>query len=76
MWNPPSTAGVLSILVFQVNVISNDTGAVIISSTTTNTYYPLPIIQLCHYYIANVTAFTSKYHGVSVVTKQRATGGV
>ena len=76
IWDPPSTVGVLSNLIYQVNVISNDTGAVIISSTTTNTYYPLPNIQLCQYYIANVTAFTSEYHGDSVVTKQRAPGGV
>ena len=68
LWDPPSTVGVLSGLTYQVILISNE---VIVSETTDNTYYPLPTLQPCQYYTANVTAFSSEYHGDSVIFKQR-----
>ena len=68
LWDPPSTVGVLSGLTYQVILISNE---VIVSETTDNTYYPLPALQPCQYYTANVTAFSSEYHGDSATFKQR-----
>ena len=73
LWDPPSTAGVLSNLYYHVTLINNE---VIVSKITDNTYYPLPSLQPCQYYTANVTAFSSDYHGDSVVKKQRTPGGV
>ena len=75
MWDPPLTAGTLDSLHYRVIVVNNDTGVVIVSNTTTVTIQPLPDVQLCHYYIANVTAFSSEYHGDSVVTGERSPGG-
>ena len=49
---------------------------VIVSEITDNTHYPLPALQLCQYYTANVTAFSSEYHGDSVIIKERTPGGV
>ena len=74
-WDPPATAGVLSGLSYIVIVMNNNTGQVIVSDTTTNTSYPLPVLVLCQYYTANVTAFSSQHHSESVVTVQRAPGG-
>ena len=49
----------------------------LINDTTINTYYPITsIVQRCHEYIANVTAFSSEYHGDSVVYKEKPLGGV
>ena len=70
LWDPPATAGVLSGLSYIVIVMNNNTGQVIVSATTTNTNYPLPVLQLCQYYTANVTAFSSEHHSDSVVTGQ------
>ena len=75
LWDPPATAGVLSGLSYIVIVMNNNTGQVIVSATTTNTYYPLPVLKPCQYYTANVTAFSSEHHSDSVVTGQRAPGG-
>ena len=77
LWDPPATAGVLSGLSYIVIVMNNNTGQVIVSATTTNTNYPLPpgTIELCQYYTANVTAFSSEHHSDSVVTGQRTPGG-
>ena len=75
LWDPPATAGVLSGLSYIVIVINNNTGQVIIDETTTNTNYPLPVLQLCQYYTANVTAFSSEHHSDSVVTGLRVPGG-
>ena len=76
MWDPPLTAGTLDSLHYRVIVVNNNTGIMIVSSTTTVTIQPLPVVQLCQYYTANVTAFTSKYHGDSVVTVERSPGGM
>ena len=54
-WDPPATAGVLSGLSYIVIVMNNNTGQVIVSDTTNNTNYPLPVLVLCQYYTANVT---------------------
>ena len=76
MWDPPSTAGVLGNLYYHVTLMNNVSSELIISETTDNTYYPLPALQRCQYYTTNVTAFSSEYHGDSVVYGQRAPGGV
>ena len=75
LWDPPATAGVLSDLSYIVIVMNSNTGQVIVSATTTNTNYPLPVLQPCQYYTANVTAFSSEHHSDSVVTGQRVPGG-
>ena len=72
LWDPPATAGVLNLL-FSYNVIvtNMNTSEVIVSDTTTNTIYPLPLLQSCQYYTANVTVFYKDHFGDSVVTGQR-----
>ena len=75
MWDPPLTAGILDSLHYHVIVVNNDTGVVIVSNTTTVTTQLLPGVQLCQYYTANVTAFSSDYHGDRVVTGERSPGG-
>ena len=75
LWDPPATAGVLN-LSFSYNVIvtNMNTGQVIVSDTTTNTIYPLPVIKSCQYYTANVTVFYKNHFGDSVVTEKRTQG--
>ena len=75
MWDPPLTAGTLDSLHYRVIVVSNDTGVVIVSNTTMMTTQALPDVQLCQYYTANVTGFSSEYHGNSVVIGDRSPGG-
>ena len=75
MWDPPLTAGTLDSLHYRVIVVNNDTGVVIVSNTTTVTRQALPDVQLCHYYTANVTAFSSEYHGDSMIIGERSPGG-
>ena len=75
MWDPPATAGVLSGLSYIVIVLNNNTGQVIVSDTTNNINYTLPVLELCQYYTANVTAFSSQHHSESVVTVLRVPGG-
>ena len=74
LWDPPATAGVLSGLSYIVIVMNNNTGQVIVNDTTTNTNYPLPVLQPCQYYTANVTAFSSQHHSESVVIRERQGG--
>ena len=76
MWDTPLTAGTLDSLHYRVIVVNDDTGLAIVSNTTTVTIQPLPHVQLCQYYTANVTAFSSEYHGDSVVTGERSPGGM
>ena len=76
MWDPPLTAGTLDRLYYRVIVVNNDTGVVIVSNTTTMTTQTLPDVELCQYYTANVTAFSSEYHGDSMVTGERSPGGM
>ena len=75
LWDPPATVGVLSGLSYIVIVMNNNTSQVIVSATTTNTNYPLPVLKSCQYYTTNVTAFSSEHHSDSVVTGQRTPGG-
>ena len=75
MWDPPLTAGTLDSLHYHVIVVNNDSGVVIVSNTITTTRQPLPHVQQCQYYTANVTAFSSEYHGDSMVTGERQLGG-
>ena len=75
LWDPPATAGVLSSLSYIVIVMNSSTGQVIVSDTTTNINYTLPVLQPCQYYTANVTAFSSQHHSVCVFTRQRTPGG-
>ena len=76
LWDPPATAGVLNLLFsYNVIVMNNNTGQVIVSATTNNTNYPLPVLQNCQYYTANVTVFYKEHFGDSVVTGQRVPGG-
>ena len=75
LWDPPATAGVLSGLSYIVIVMNNNTGQVIVSATTTNTNYPLPVLQFCQYYTANVTAFSSEQQGDTVEAGLRTPGG-
>ena len=63
------------VLSYMVIVMNNNTSEVIVSDTTNNTIYPLPVIKSCQYYTANVTAFSSQHHSESVVTGQRTPGG-
>ena len=76
LWDSPSTAGVLCKLYYQVIVKNNVSSELLVNETTDNTYCPLPTLQRCQYYTANVTAFSSEYHGDSVVNTQRVPGGV
>ena len=69
MWDPPLTAGTLY---YHVIVVNNDTGVVIVSNTTMVTTQALPDVQPRQYY----TAFSSEYHGDSVVTGERSPGGI
>ena len=74
LWDPPSTAGVLSNLYYRVIVKNND---LLISNTTNSTHYPIThMVQRCHEYTANVTAFSSEYHGDSVIYDEKPLGGV
>ena len=75
LWDPPATAGVLGGLSYIVIVMNNNTGQVIVSAITNNTNYPLSALQLCQFYTANVTAFSSEHHSDSVVTELRVPGG-
>ena len=75
LWDPPATAGVLSGLSYIVIVTNNNTGQVIVNTTTTNTIYPLPVLKLCQYYTANVTAFLSQHCSESAITGQKTPGG-
>ena len=74
LWDPPPTAGVLSGLMYHVIVMNNNTGQVIVNGTTFDTEYPLPALELCQNYTANVTAFSSE-HRSSVVTQLNVPGG-
>ena len=75
IWDPPSTAGVLSGLTYHLTVTNMNTGVVIINTTTTDTSYPLGLIQYCTFYNASVTPMSLDYTGDSVATIHRAPGG-
>ena len=74
-WDPPTTAGVLSNLSYQLTVINVITNQVIVSTITTDTNYTLLQITPCQEYMANVTVSSTEHQGESVVTSQRSPGG-
>ena len=47
MWDPPSTAGVLSGLTYHLTVTNMNTGVVIINTSTTDNSYPLSSLLFC-----------------------------
>ena len=75
IWDPPSTAGVLSGLTYHLTVTNMNTGVVIINTTTTDTSYVLGSVQLCTTYTASVRAFSQHYTSDSAVTVDRIPGG-
>ena len=75
MWDPPSTAGVLSGLTYHLTVTNMNTGVVIINTTTTDTSYPLGSAQLCTTYTASVISTSQHYTSDSVVIIERTPGG-
>ena len=75
MWDPPPTAGVLSGLTYHLTVTNMNTGVVIINTTTTDTSYPLGLIQFCTTYTASVTSTSQHYTGDSAVILERTPGG-
>ena len=75
MWDPPSTAGVLSGLTYHLTVTNMNTGVVIINTTTTDTSYPLSSVQLCTYYNASVTAFSQDHSSDAETVIKRIPGG-
>ena len=79
LWDPPSTAGVLSGLYYQVTVTSNGSNEANDFkkiATTPNTYYNFSGTMRCQNYTASVTAFSSERHGTTVTITQRTPGGM
>ena len=74
MWDPPSTAGVLSGLTYHLTVTNMNTGVVIINITTTDTSYHVSLSLYCTNYTASVTAYTPEYKSVSTIV-ERTPGG-
>ena len=74
MWDPPSTAGVLSGLTYHLTVTNMNTGVVIINTTTTETSYPLSSVQLCTYYNASVIAFSLEQKGDTMSIMEETPG--
>ena len=75
MWDPPSTAGVLSDLSYHLTVTNMNTGVVTINTTTTNSWYPLGLVQFCTFYGASVTAFSLEQKGDTVGIIKKTPGG-
>ena len=72
IWDPPSTAGVLSGLTYHLTVTNMNTGVVIINiTTTTDTSYVLGSIQYCTFYNASVTPMLQGCTGDSEVIIDR-----
>ena len=69
-WDPPHTAGVLGNLFYQLVVINNNTGQVIVNTTTTLTSYGLPF-EICQVYVGEVTAHVGNTAGGTVVQEHR-----
>ena len=77
MWDPPSTAGVLSGLTYHLTVTNMNTGVVIINTTTTDTSYPplIGLVQFCTLYRASVTASSLEQKGDTVAIMEETPGG-
>ena len=74
MWDPPSTAGVLSGLTYHLIVTNMNTGVVIINNTTTETSYPLGSLPFCTFYNASVTAFLLEQKGDTMSIMEETPG--
>ena len=73
-WDPPQTAGVLGNMSYQLVVINNDTGQVIVNTTTTLTSYAISF-EVCQDYVGQVTAHVGNIAGGTVVQQHRTLGG-
>ena len=73
-WDPPHTAGIVGNLSYQLVVISNNTGQMIVNTTTTLTSYYFPF-ELCQVYAGKVTAHVGDIAGETVVQQHRTIGG-
>ena len=73
-WDPPQTAGVLGNMSYQLVVINNNTGQVIVNTTTmlTSHYFPF---EPCQDYVGKVTAHVGDIAGETVVQEYRTLGG-
>ena len=74
MWNPPPTAGVLS-LTYRLTVTNVNTGVVIINTTTAMTNYLVGSLQHCTVYTASVTPFSQEHEGNIEVIVAKTPGG-
>ena len=74
MWDPPPTAGVLS-LSYHITVTNVNTGAVIINATTATTSYLVGSLQHCTVYTASVTPFSQEHEGNIEVIVANTPGG-
>ena len=59
-------------LMYRVDLMNTQ---LIVNETTSTTHLSLPALQLCQYYTASVTAFTTELHSDTVVTELRVPGG-
>ena len=75
MWDPPSTAGVLSDLTYHLTVTNMNTGVVIINTNTTDTSYLLGLVQFCTFYTASVTALSLEQKGDTMSIMERIPEG-
>ena len=73
-WDPPNTAGVLGNLFYQLVMINNSTGQVIVNTTTTLTTYYFTL-EVCQVYVGKVTAHVGNIAGKTVVREHRTLGG-
>ena len=73
-WDPPQTAGVLGNMSYQLVVINNNTGLVIVNATTTLTTYYFPF-EPCQVYVGQVTAHVGNIAGEAVVQQHRTISG-
>lgn len=75
MWDPPPTAGVLS-LTYHLTVTNTNTGVVIINTTTAMTnYLVIGSLQYCTVYTASVTPFLQGHKGNIEVIAAKTPGG-
>ena len=74
-WDPPQTAGVLGNISYQLVVISNNTGQVIVNTTTSFTTSYYFSFEVCQAYVCKVTAHVGDIAGETVVQQHRTIGG-
>ena len=69
-WDPAQTAGVLGNLFYQLVVINDNTGQVIVNTTTTLTSYYLSL-KVCQVYVGKATAHVGNMAGETAVQEHR-----